>query len=75
MAMKQSECLRLLEPLDESDELLHQIYCKYSSIAGKAIDFSKLKDVFDKMKHKELSDLCDEFYIEHSFAFKINCLD
>ena len=72
---KYDECLRLLEPLDESDELLHQIYRKYSSIAGKAIDFSKLKDVFDKMKHKELSDLCDEFYIEHSFAFKINCLD
>jgi len=58
---KYDECLRLLEPLDESDELLHQIYRKYSSIAGKAIDFSKLKDVFDQMEHKELSDLCDEF--------------
>ena len=72
---KYDECHRLLEPTDESDELLHQIYVKYSSVAGKAIDFSKLKDVFNEMEHKELSDLCDDFYIEHSFVFKINCLD
>ena len=72
---KYDECRRLLEPTDESDELLYQIYVKYSELAGNAIDFSKLKQVFNRMKHKELSDLCDHFYIEHYFAFKIHCLD
>lgn len=71
---KYDECFQLLEPTDRdrSDELLYQIYIQYRSMAGNAIDFSTLKDVFKQMKHKELSDLCDIFYIEHSFVFKIH---
>lgn len=68
---KYDECLQQLKPTDESDELLHQIYIKYCSVAGKAIDFSKLKCVFDQMEHKELSHFCDDFCTEHSFVFKI----
>jgi len=70
---KYDECLQLLEPTDhDRSELLYQIYIQYRSMAGNAIDFSTLKDVFKQMKHKELSDLCDKFYIEHSFVFKIH---
>ena len=69
---KYDECYQALEPTDESDELLHQIFLEYKSIAGNDINFSKLKQVFNKMGNKELSDMCDHFYIEHSFSFRVH---
>lgn len=72
---KYDECCQALEPTDESDELLHQIFLEYKSIAGNDIDFSKLKQVFNQMGNKDLSDMCDHFYIEHSFSFRVHHVD
>ena len=72
---KYGECCQALEPTDESDELLCQIFLEYKSIAGNDIDFSKLKQVFNKMGNKELLDMCDHFYIEHSFSFRVHHVD
>ena len=72
---KYDECCQALGPADETDELLHQIFLGYKSIAGNDIDFSKLKQVFNQMGNKELSDMCDHFYIEHSFSFRVHNFD
>ena len=69
---KYDECCQALEPTDESDELLHQIFLEHKSIAGNDIDFSNLKQVFNQMGNKELSDMCDHFYTEHSFSFRVH---
>ena len=72
---KYDECCQALGPTDDSDELLYQIFLKYKSITGNDIDFSKLKQVFNKMGNKELADMCDHFYIEHSFSFRVHRVD
>ena len=72
---KYDKCCQALGPTDETDELLHQIFLEYKSIAGNDIDFSKLKQVFNQMENKELSDMCDYFYIEHSFSFRVHHFD
>ena len=53
-------------------ELIYQVFLQWKKAAGKDVDFVALKDVFGKMGHKELQDLCEMFVSEHSFQLKMH---
>lgn len=58
-----------------NEEFIYGVFCRWKEIRGKGIDFLELKCLFTSMGHTELAELCNTFYIEHAFTFKLHRLD
>ena len=57
-----------------SGELVYQVFLQWKQRAGRDIDFVPLINVFEKLQHAELRDLCQMFVTEHSFRFQMHQL-
>lgn len=57
---------------ESNEELIYQVFLQWKKATGRDIDFVALKDVFGKMGHKELQDLCEMYVSEHAFHFKMH---
>ena len=62
----------LAEAQTSARELVYQVFLQWKQRAGRDIDFILLINVFDKLQHKELRDLCQMFVTEHSFCFQMH---